>query len=92
MMHRSGTMKLSPTWLCPEMQKEYEKQLEQLKNTVHKLRSQQEDYIDEGNHAEDAMGTRGCWKLKKENSSPTNGLLLMSIGRSHKNHYSKRVV
>jgi hypothetical protein len=37
------------------MQKEYEKQLEQLKNTVHKLRSQQEDYIDEGNHAEDAM-------------------------------------
>ncbi len=45
------------TWreLPTEMQKEYEKQLEQLKNTVHKLRSQQEDYIDEGNHAEDAM-------------------------------------
>jgi demethoxyubiquinone hydroxylase (CLK1/Coq7/Cat5 family) len=37
------------------MQNEYEKQLEQLKNTVHKLRSQQEkDRIDEGNHMEDA--------------------------------------
>jgi demethoxyubiquinone hydroxylase (CLK1/Coq7/Cat5 family) len=37
------------------MQNEYEKQLEQLKNTVHKLRSQQEkDRIDEGNRLEDA--------------------------------------
>jgi hypothetical protein len=37
------------------MQNEYEKHLEQLKNTVHKLRSQQEkDRIDEGNCLEDA--------------------------------------
>jgi hypothetical protein len=66
------------------MQNEYEKHLEQLKNTVHKLRSQQEkDHIDQGNRLEDAKGTRGCGKLKKENSSPKNGLLLMSIGRSY---------
>ncbi len=38
-----------------EMQNEYEKQLEQVTNTVHKLRSQQEkDRIDEGNRLEDA--------------------------------------
>jgi hypothetical protein len=37
------------------MQNEYEKQQEQLKNTVHKLRSQQEkDHIDERNCLEDA--------------------------------------
>ncbi len=45
------------TWreLPTEMQNEYEKQLEQVKNTVHKLRSQQKkDHIDEGNHLEDA--------------------------------------
>ncbi len=45
------------TWreLPTEMQNEYEKHLEQLKNTVHKLRSQQEkDCIDEGNCLEDA--------------------------------------
>jgi hypothetical protein len=37
------------------MQNECEKQLEQLKNTVHELRSQQEkDHIDEGNRLEDA--------------------------------------
>jgi hypothetical protein len=37
------------------MQNEYEKQLEQVTNTVHKLRSQQEkDRIDEGNRLEDA--------------------------------------
>jgi hypothetical protein len=37
------------------MQDEYQKQLEQLKITVHKLRSQQEkDRIDEGNRLEDA--------------------------------------
>jgi hypothetical protein len=37
------------------MQNDYEKQLEQVKNTVHKLRSQQKkDHIDEGNHLEDA--------------------------------------
>ncbi len=46
------------TWreLPTEMQNEYEKQLEQLKNTVHKLRSEQEkDSIDEGNRLEDAI-------------------------------------
>ncbi len=45
------------TWreLPTEMQDEYQKQLEQLKITVHKLRSQQEkDRIDEGNRLEDA--------------------------------------
>ncbi len=45
------------TWreLPTEMQNEYEKHLEQLKNTVHKHRSQQEkDRIDEGNCLEDA--------------------------------------
>ncbi len=31
----------------------------------------------------EGQGTRGCGKLKKENSSPKNGLLLMSIGRSY---------
>ncbi|KAH9542469.1 hypothetical protein CY35_13G008500 [Sphagnum magellanicum] len=44
------------------MQNECEKQLEQLKNTVHELRSQQEkDHIDEGNRLEDAK------KLKERN-------------------------
>jgi demethoxyubiquinone hydroxylase (CLK1/Coq7/Cat5 family) len=38
------------------MQNEYENQLEQLKNTVHKLRSELEkDSIDEGNRLEDAI-------------------------------------
>jgi hypothetical protein len=37
------------------MQNEYKKQLEQLKNTVHKLRSREEkDPIDEGNRLADA--------------------------------------
>ncbi|CAK9203637.1 unnamed protein product [Sphagnum troendelagicum] len=61
------------------MQNEYEKQLEQLKNTVH---------IDEGNRLEDAKGTIGCGKLKKENSSPKNGLLLMRTPRASFRHCS----
>jgi hypothetical protein len=44
------------------MQNEHEKQLEQLKNTVHKLRNEQEkDRIDEGNRLEDAKVIRSIY-------------------------------
>ncbi len=67
----SNNVKLFQTWsasaitwreLPAEMQNEHEKQLEQLKNTVHKLRNEQEkDRIDEGNRLEDAKVIRSIY-------------------------------